>query len=299
MIEKVLVSRCDRLGDLVLSLPAAALVQQAGFDVTLHCSSYARDVAFWGLANGLYREVWVAGQTPPAGLDRDTWGLALYDSKITMEAFRHLRLRRRFGPYSKLPSYLHYDKGLRQRRSRVAKSEMAYNLDLVRGLIAWAGGEAPVFRPLPALRVPADWQAPRPSPDWVAVLSSGGSAKNWPVADYLAWLSDHRKAGDSLDFLVQGVDAQARRQALQDSGILQESGVGLVEGFDSVRHLIAYLAGAGQILSSSTGPLHIAHAAGVPVYGLYPEAPLVETFARWKPDGYGHGVPVTKIAITG
>ncbi len=297
MALQALVSRCDRLGDLVLSLPAANLVKRAGFLVTLHCSGYARDIGLWGLANGLYDRLWVDGEAPPQGLDRETWGLALYDNATTLRAFRQLRLKRRFGPYSRLTTYFGYHRGLRQHRSRVAKSEMAYNLDLARALIAWAGLPVPAFEPLPALRVPADWRAPRPSPDWVAVLSSAGSAGNWPVERYLAWLAQHRAPDSSLDFLVQGVDAAERRERLEESGILSEPGVGMVDGFQTVRDLIAYLAGAGQVLSSSTGPLHIAHAAGVAVWGLYPSAPLVETFARWKPDGYGHGAPVTLVSI--
>ncbi len=298
MALQALVSRCDRLGDLVLSLPAANLVKRAGFRVTLHCSAYARDIGLWGLANDLYDQLWVEGEAPPADLGRATWGLSLYDNQPCKRAFRQLRLKRRFGPYSRSTTYFAYHRGLRQRRSRVAKSEMAYNLDLARAFIAWAGLTAPAFEPLPALRVPDDWPSPRPSPDWVAVLSSGGSAGNWPVERYLGWLAQHRAPGSSLDFLVQGVDAAERRQALLASGILEEPKVGLVEGFASVRDLIAYLAAAGQVLSSSTGPLHIAHAAGVPVWGLYPDAPLVETFARWKPDGYGHGAPVTLVPFS-
>ncbi len=298
MGQKVVVSRCDRLGDLVLSLPAANLVQRAGLDVTLHCSAYARDIGLWGQANGLVSRVWVEGEPLPADLGKDTPALSLYDSRITRAAFQHFRRAHRFGPYSKLQSYLRYGRGIRQRRSQVAKSEMAYNLDLARGFLHALGLTPPAFEPLPALKVPEDWQAPRPSPDWVAVLSSGGSARNWAVPDYLAWLKQHRKAGETLDFLVQGVDAEARLEALKASGILSEAGVGLVESFKEVRQLVAYLAGAGQVLSSSTGPLHIAHAAGVPVFGLYPEQPRVETFQRWKPDGYGHGAAITHITIT-
>ncbi len=299
MTQQVLVSRCDRLGDLVLSLPAANLVQRAGLSVTLHCSRYARDIALWGLANGLYHRVWVDGDPAPADLGRDSWGLALYDSPTTSRAFRGLRLRHRFGPYSRSTTYFRYSKGLRQSRSRVAKSEMAYNLDLARGLLRWQGIESPDFEPLPTLTVPGDWASPRRSPDWVAVLSSGGSARNWSVPDYLTWLQANRDADETLDFLVQGADAAERRQVLAASGILQEPGVGLVESFSQVRALIAYLAGAKQVLSSSTGPLHIAHAAGVPVYGIYPERPLVESFARWKPDGYGHDAAVTLVPIAG
>ncbi len=298
MAKQVLVSRCDRLGDLVLSLPAANLVQRAGLEVTLHCSAYARDIGLWGLANGLYSRLWVDGEPAPSDLGREAPILALYDSPATTRLMRQLRSRRRFGPYSRSTTYLRYSKGLRQHRSRVAKSEMAYNLDLARGFVSWLGIEPPAFQALPALRVPPDWPSPRPSPDWVAVLSSGGSARNWSVGDYLTWLAERRREDESLDFLVQGIDADERLAALHASGILQQSGVGLVESFGQVRELIAYLAGAKQVLSSSTGPLHIAHAAGVPVYGLYPKEPRVESFARWKPDGYGHGAAVTLVPIT-
>lgn len=297
MTMQALVSRCDRLGDLVLALPAAALVRRAGFEVTLHCSAYAADVGRWGLANGLYDRVWVAGEPAPPDLGIRTWGLSLYHSQETLRAFRQIGTRQTFGPLGKLDSYLAYRQGIRQRRSRVAKSEMAYNLDLARGLIRWAGLPQPPEEALPALRVPAAWSAPRPSPDWVAVIASGGSAQNWPVPRYLDWLARRRGGGQSLDFLVMGVEAAERRAALQASGILEEPGVGLVESFPSVRALIAYLAGAGQVLSSSTGPLHIAHAAGVPVYGIYPERPKVESFARWKPDGFGGGAPVTLVPL--
>ncbi|MEO1193700.1 MAG: hypothetical protein AAFY02_18230 [Pseudomonadota bacterium] len=282
-----------------MSLPAANLLRRAGFHVTLHCAAYARDIALWGLENGLYDALWAVGEPPPEHLDRETWGLALYRSKPTLEAFRSLRLKRCFGPYSKPASYLDFTKGLRQRRSQVVKSEMAYNLDLARGLAAWAGLDAPAFVPLPVLHLPERWTSPRPSPDWVAVLSSGGSAQNWPVERYLSWLADQRAPGSSLDFLVQGVDAEARLAALQASGILDQPGVGLVRSFDQIRDLIAYLSGAGQVLSSSTGPLHIAYAAGLPVYGIFPDEPRVESFERWQPAGYANPQRPIKLPLLG
>jgi len=296
-LEDAVVSRCDRLGDLVLSLPAAFLLKRAGYRVTLHCSAYARDVGLWGLDNALYDHVWVAGEPPPAGLGRRTWGLALQHSHDTVAAFRRLSLNRSFGPYSKLGSYFVYRQGIRQRRSRVAMSEMAYNLELARGLLRWAGRPEPRAQALPSLAVPARWRSPRPSPAGVAVIASGGSAQNWPVARYLQWLGRHRAPEESLDFLVVGIEAEQRLAELRDSGILEQPGVGLVESFPAVSALIAYLAGAGQVLSSSTGPLHIAHAAGVPVYGIYPKRPRVESFARWKPDGFGEGAPVTLVPL--
>jgi ADP-heptose:LPS heptosyltransferase len=70
--------------------------------------------------------------------------------------------------------------------------------------------------------------------------------------------------------------------------------VALQKSFATVRELIVFLSKAQLVVSSSTGPLHIAHAAGVEVLGLYPTK-RVESFDRWRPDGFWHQAPVSLI----
>jgi ADP-heptose:LPS heptosyltransferase len=296
-LPPVLVSRCDRLGDLVLSLPTLAFLAAAGFRRRiLHCSAYAADLGLWARHNGLCEGLWVAGQAAPAEVLPGSLGLSLFHHPLSLEAFAQAEVLRSYGPRSKLSSLWSYTSSLRQARSRVAKSEMEYNLDLARFLMLKEGIRVPEFHGLPALALPPDWRSPVDSPALAIVLANGGSARNWPVAEYVARADAALAIGQSVHFLVQGVDALARRAELQASGVLERGAIE-VGAFAELRELIAYLAGAQHVLASSTGPLHLAHAAGVPVTGIYPREPRVQRFDRWRPHGYWHGAPVRLIEI--
>ncbi len=291
----IVVSRCDRLGDLVLSLPALGLLRQAGFAaLTLHCSPYARAVGEWARFNGLADQIWTAGDAPPLSVEfRDSAFLSLHHSEATRAASRAFGFS--LGPRTKLSTLWTYTKTLSQKRSHVEKSEMEYNLDLAAALLAHLKRPIPEFQGLPSLRVPPEWRSPRPSPDLIAVVSNRGSAANWPLEAYIAHAEIALNEGRRVDFLVSGTDAAERTTELKRRGV-EKLGASIVGDLASIEELIAYLAGAREVLSSSTGPLHLAHAAGVAVTGVYPRK-RVESFDRWRPHGYWHGAPVRYLEI--
>ncbi|NCN27546.1 glycosyltransferase family 9 protein [bacterium] len=287
-MSSVLLSRCDRLGDLVLSLPTLGYLKDAGFSHrTLHCSAYAEDIALWAQHNGLCEQIWVAGRPAPENIKIDTPAIVLYHNQETASDYRAAGLKNSFAPRSKLSTLWTYTQTLSQKRSRVEKSEMHYNLDVARFCLESLGMRIPEFKGLPALKVPRTWSAPRKSPHTIICVSNSASAANWGLQQYIDFAQTIFEESDgSLDFLVSGYDAHLRRQGLLQSGILRQ-GVGMVEGFSSVRELICYLSGAKFVVASSTGPLHIAHASGINVFGIYP-ATKVQSFDRWRPDGYWH-----------
>lgn len=293
LASMVVVSRCDRIGDLVLSLPSLALLKKSGFRYrVLHCSAYAADIAEWALHNGLCEDIWIAGSVAPRRLAsgaREAWGLCLHLSRESTQAFKSIGLRQTLGPRTKLWALWNLSHSIAQHRSRVEKSEMEYNLDLVRALVRQVGGESVDFEGLAALQVPTTWVAPRPSPDLVIVASNRGSARDWPLGRYLEKAREALDAGRSVDLLLSGDDATEKKAALSAERGLERLGV--VGSFARVRELVAYLAGAKEVISSSTGPLHIAHAAGVPVVGIYPRE-RVQSFDRWRPHGYWHDASV-------
>jgi ADP-heptose:LPS heptosyltransferase len=301
MSEKLLVSRCDRLGDLVLSLPALGYLRDAGVKgLWLHTSAYARPIGEWARHNGLVEGVWAEGEAVPLALvpepGRKLCGLSLFHSPECVSAFRKLGIRDTLGPRTRINALWTYRRSLAQHRSRVEKSEMAYNVDLARTWILSHGLTLPTFRGLPALEVPKDWRSPLPGAKLLIVASNGGSAHNWPMAKYL---DVARSALDrdqkSVQFLIHGNDAELRRQQFLDSDLVGRAA--LLPSFARLEELVAHIASCGEIFSSSTGPLHIAHAAGRPVTGLYPKSPLVQSFARWRPDGFWHSAPVSWIHL--
>jgi len=261
----------------------------------LHVAPYTEDIGLWALHNELCTDLWVAGQPAPAGLTHAA-GLSLFHSPLTVKDFRSLKLSQTLGPRSKLSALWSYRKSIAQHRSQVRKSELEYNLDLARALLNWQGRTCPQFQGVPALKVPAEWSLATEAPDLILVVCNGGSARNWPMSEYLRVAREALGQKRRVDFLVGGDEAEERKAALQSSGILKEAGVSLVENFPRLHNLIAYLASAREVLASSTGPLHIAHAAGVKVTGIYPTE-RVQSFERWRPDGYWHTAPTHLIEI--
>lgn len=299
MSPKLLVSRCDRLGDLVLSLPALGYLRDAGMkSIWLHTSTYAHAIGEWAQYNGLVDGVWAEGEETPLALlsDESVSGLSLFHCPEAVRAFRALGLKDTLGPRTKLNALWSYRSSVAQHRSRVEKSEMAYNVDMARAFLARRGLKAPEFRGLPALKVPPTWVSPAKRADLVIVASNGGSAHNWSMDRYI----EHARhamdtEGKSVQFLIHGTDAEDRIHAFRASSIVSRAE--LLPSFSSLRELVAHIAASGELLSSSTGPLHIAHAAGVPVIGIYPAQPLVQSYKRWRPDGYWHASPVKWLHI--
>lgn len=284
----VLVSRCDRIGDLILSLPTLGLLRDAGVENRiLHCSAYAEDIGLWAQHNELCTELWVEGKEAPKSLLNCDAGLSLFHCKEAKNAFNEVQVKFSIGPRSKISALWSYSKTIAQHRSQVKKSEMHYNLDLARALLDYLKLPIPEFRGIPAMKIPIEWRSPRKSPHTIVVVSNNASAANWNIDHYIDYAkSIYDSTGRSLDFLVSGHDARFRKEALVRSDVIR-SGMGLVEALPSLKELIVYLSQAKLVVSSSTGPLHIAHAAGVNVFGIYPSK-RVESFDRWRPDGYWH-----------
>jgi ADP-heptose:LPS heptosyltransferase len=301
MPGKTLVSRCDRLGDLVLSLPALGFLRDAGASpLWLHTSAYARAIGEWAQFNGLVEGVWAETEPLPAELDQaaadQRWGLSLFHCPEAVRAFRSWGASLTLGPRSRISALWSYQHSLAQHRSQVEKSEMAYNVDLARAFLKRAGLSEPPFRGLPALKVPQEWTSPVGPADLLVVASNGGSAHNGSMRRYLERAREAvEREGKSVQFLIHGVDAAERTRDFEASDL--SSRIELLPSFKDLRQLIAHVASCGETFSSSTGPLHIAHAAGRPVTGLYPKEPRVQGFKRWRPDGYWHASSVQWVSI--
>jgi len=310
MSQAMVLSRCDRLGDLILSLPALGLIRDAGIPIrVLHCSAYAKDIGEWALFNGLCTQVWIEGEKFPLDIPKRELSalpvLSLFYSKAAVSDFRTAGLKRILGPRNRLAALWNYRKSISQHRSRVEKSEAAYNIDLAKKFVKWVKIPIPDFRGLPALQIPPKWKSTRSSPGLVIVVANAGSARNWPVEKYIEIAERALKSGRSVDFLVSGQGAEEKRAALMDSGIVhvgegsekEAARAGIAEEFATVGELVSWLSEAEEVMASSTGPLHIAHAAGVPVFGIYPSKPLAVSFRRWRPDGYWHSAAVRYISL--
>jgi heptosyltransferase-3 len=308
MSQNVLVSRPDRLGDVILSTPTLTairnsypnskitfLVRKPMLDVLRGHPAiddflvYDPEGEHQGLS-GLFRLI-------DQIREREIrFGVALQNHWKIAAALYGAGVRYRVGPWGPPYSFLFYNRGVRQRRSRVEMHEADYNLQLLRKI-----GVRPFQeRPETSLTIPkttvtwADrWiQDSGLKGNWVAVHPGmGGSALNWPEAHYVGLVESLLNQGTSVLLtagpaekdLVERVASEALKRLQNQS---PAKGAQLVSYVSTpnlgVDHLGALLSRATVVVAPSTGPLHLAVALGRPVVTFFPPV-RVQSALRWGP----------------
>ena len=303
-LSNILLVRTDRIGDVVLSLPCAAFLKRAlpGARVTFLAREYTAPLV------RLSPDVDAVVSDDPADTAR-ALAAKLRDGRFDAAVLLHptARLARalwlarvpvRAGTAYRLYSFL-LNRRVRQHRKYGLRHELEHNLDLIaRGLgleYPSMNGERMAFPPridIPdALVASASARVgiPDREPYIVVHPGSGGSAMDWPLERF-AELTDRildTEAGIPNTGVVVTLgpgeeQLKGRLQQHLKSTPIWASGLTLPE-------LAAVLSRAALVVANSTGPLHIAAAAGTRVIGLYcPVAPCHPR--RWGPYGPGHAV---------
>jgi ADP-heptose:LPS heptosyltransferase len=300
--RKVLVARPDRLGDVLLSTPAFEVLARAGSAVTVLVRAEVAPVI-----QGLPSVQGVILFDPSgrhAGL-RGLFALAAeirahrFDAAVALQsrravawAIRLAGVPLRAGPLGKPHSFLLYNRGLRQHRSRVEMHEADYSLQLLERLGVPRPAEPPAPRAhvAPAVREQArQWLAERgwrPGTALVAVHPGmGGSALNWPEARYAETIRALLREGRQV--LVTAGPAEGALLERIGAALGDLRGRTLFYGGAEARpidFMAALLSWVDLVIAPSTGPLHLAVAIGKPVVCFY--APIrVQSRERWGPYG--------------
>ena len=297
---KILIIRNDRIGDLVLSLPALEILRRKFPEakISLLCSEYASPI----VRGNPNIDRLLTGK--PAHDESDFYDLLQdiknlgADAAVTMvHSWKNLKLLKesgiplRVGPWVKLTAPLYLNRPVRQHRSSAAKHEAQYNVDLLAPL-----GVKRTVAPPAVIDVGSDlriWAEDHldvefsgfsPKPIVVIHPGMGGSALNWPEHH---WAALTRMLAESGFFRVilsggPGENALLDRVSAGFANILP------VRKFlgRSLSEMMGILAVSSFVVAPSTGPLHVASALGVPVAGIY--SPIREQCPeRWGPYGVG------------
>ena len=293
---KVLLTRTDRLGDLVLSLPAVDQLAAARPDWEIHLMVAPAAVPLVEHHPRLAR-VWTWDDRLPgpvlAAL-RDELRAEGFVAAVLLQYRRELALLlraagigRRHGPWSKTSSWLLLNRGRWQARSR----RTAHEADLGAELVAALAG--PDAGPLPRPRLHPDPQAlaggrafrgeRATGAEIVAFVhpGSGGSALDWAPARFAA-LASALAARPRWRVFVTGAGADAAAVGAMD-GLLDPRVEVMLDAWD-LRGLLGVLAAGDVFVGPSTGPLHMAAALDLATIGLYPPVRAMAP-TRWGPRG--------------
>ncbi len=300
---KILVTRTDRLGDLVLTLPVFEALKTACPAWEIHAMVAPGAVPLVENDPHLAR-VWtwrddlsaaeagaLSGEVAAEGF---TAAVMIQYRRELAKMLREAGIARRYGPWSKWSSWIHLNRGQRQNRSGGGHHEMEFNLQLAERLLRDEGHTA--SNPLgPRLYLNAaqqqlarDFRAEYGAEKLVFLHpGSGGSALDWEperfatVANVLA-----AEAGRKVFITGAGPDAGIVADVVMH---LQPTVTVLLDKF-VLRDFLAVLAAADLFIGPSTGPLHLAAALGVPTLGLYPPVRTMHP-DRWGPRSFVNPAP--------
>jgi len=297
---KVLVTRTDRLGDLVLSLPVLAYLKNARPDWEIHVMVAPAATALVRNDPHIAR-VWT-WRDDFAGAERRDLVAELRAEGFTVAVLLQYRrelasllgqagITHRYGPWSKWSSWFQLNRGLRQNRSAGGRHEMDFNLELAEHLLSDYDSDTGWNVQGPRLYLDADQQqATRDfrgefGLDGVEVVfihpGSGGSALDWDTGRFAA-VANGLAAPTGRRVFVTG--------ALTDAGVVGEVAAHLDPAvtvlLDRYRlaEFLAVLAAGDLFIGPSTGPLHMAAALSVPTVGLFPPLRTMHP-DRWGPRG--------------
>ena len=291
---RIIISRTDNIGDVVLTLPMASLLKQRypKAQIIVLARAYVEAVV---MAHPAVDE-FVDWETLQTQTDADiVAAFKALNADIILHVFPNTRIAKcaaqakiplRIGTNRRWYHWLYCNRLVNFSRKNSHLHEAQLNLKLLKALHLPTDYQMSAIIALNLLRLKGD------IPKNVKTLldpnkfnliihpGSNGNSKEWPLAQFQSLLQALPK--DRFHIIINGSAAENERLGKTLSAACPEAINAM--GTLSLNELIFLLSAADGLVVNSTGPLHIAAALGTKTLGLFPSNPG-KSPERWGPIG--------------
>ena len=288
---KILVTRTDKLGDVVLALPAIEYLKRHRPTWQVHAMVAPGSIplvendpnldAIWP-----HTEEDLPDLLPRLAAEQYDAAILLYYHRPLAAALWRLKVPKRVGPWSKWSSWFLLNQGVWLSKSRGKRHERDYNVKLVQKLVGKGGeiSDPQIHLTTGQLAIGRRFRCEEAveAKDVVFVHpGSGGSALNWSPEHYAAVANRLASQADCRVFITGGPQDE---EAIAAMSVLLVPDVKVIADRYHLREFLGVLSAGDLLIGPSTGPLHMAAALRLAVVGLYP--PIVsQSIRRWGPLG--------------
>ncbi len=290
-IKKIIISRTDKIGDLVLSIPSffmakrmypaaelIILVRDYNYDIVKNLPYVDRIIKI-----DEYNEKELLEEIED--IEADVF-VALYVDNLILKLVKKSKAKIKIGPLSKLKSFFVFNRGVYQRRSKSLKNEAEYNLELIRKIDKECfeknykiesriylekinKDEAQFF--IDKSGIKGDYIVINPF--------MGGSAKNITDEQYIDLVKEILKRDTKIRIIITAhISDKTRGENLVKS--IEDKRVYLYLNDKSILNTAAIIERAKVYFGGSTGPTHMAGVLGRKIVAIYPHK-ATQNPKRW------------------
>ena len=285
----IIISRTDSIGDVVLTLPVAAVLKKYFPEIKIGFmgKAYTRPVieacknvdAFIDVNDFLNKKVSVCGEKPEAILH------VLPVSKIAFRA-KQLNIPIRIGTSRRIYHWITCNKLVKLSRKNSLLHEAQLNIKLLKllGITKEFSfkeiGESFALERLQPL--PHRFSALIQKDKYNLILhpKSQGNGREWGLDNFIRLI--HLLDKDRFQIFISGI--QKERESLQPVFDAVSNEVTDITGLMNLTEFMTFIAHCNGLIASGTGPLHLAAALGKDAFGIYPPIRPMHP-GRWGPIG--------------
>jgi ADP-heptose:LPS heptosyltransferase len=291
--QKIVISRTDSIGDVVLTLPLAGILKARfpnakiiflGNTYTkpiIACSEHVDEVWEWAEIEKKHPEEqihWLSEQQVDVFIH-------VFPRKEIARLAKKVRIKNRIGTSHRLYHWLNCNHRIHFTRKKSDLHEAQLNTKLLqplritsnyslKQLSAFLG-----FTKLPVLPEKFEILLDPTKANIILHAKSQGSAVEWGVDKFIELAKSLDPAKFSVFFTGTEKEAAHFRNAIPD-----EPNIFDLSGQMTLNDLIAFIAKADGLVAASTGPLHLAGITNIKTIGLFLEKKPIHS-GRWKPLG--------------
>lgn len=290
--QKILISRTDRIGDFILTLPVfEALGQQFSANFTILC----QDTVVPILEHNPFVQNIISVKSTDSTKNictkiiKENFDaiIVMVNDPFILKILPHLKsIPVRIGPLSKLKAFSLYTHPVIQKRSKSILNEAEYNLELLK-----------IFDQKVNVQIKPKVYVENSEKDQLKrrlnyiqfekrktiIYHTGmsGSALNWDDQNYEILLTKLAKL--DVNIVLTGYsESEKKRNIYLIEQLPNKKNIFDLTGQVILRELIVLHALSDIFVGPSTGPTHIANAAGLKIFSFYPPI-KVQSKTRWQP----------------
>ena len=276
-MNKILVIRNDRLGDLMLILPALKIIKSSIPDIQIDClvNKNYKDISI--LSNDI-DNVFVDVDSSVNILNQEyNYSISFFSTFIIGYNLWKANIKNRYAPSTKLVQFF-YNKTIKQNRSKSLKPEYEYNNDLVRYFLDDNGFQV-VEANGPYIKIENKNEKRNAAKKIIFIHPfTGGSSKTLSEDDFINLCIDLDRLC-SYKFILH-CDIYDYDKCLLMKNRLPQLDIDVIKPTNQLTQMFSNINQCDLFISGSTGPLHVAGSLNKKTVAFYPSKKS-STSLRW------------------